>query len=314
VRAWIGFVLFRSKCLPADDTRLPERRENLRAKGKDDAFIDAYLRKFQTFKIIHSKMIGRKLEKEGGRSERIKESCYAETFEKDGATVDVQGYYSRYYGIELRFPHLPIVSVGGKGYFPIEFLYQERSRVGGNEKHRQEEVLKYHDRFAASRRADRVRTLKDYAYGVNTDYKSLEELLKDFQVSIEAKPLESRAEILPCPVPRFRNRDGLVAQGTGSWNLNGQVFARPADLVMPVILDFTNDDRGRPVESIMATLFKTMKLHGMGVCPERSLGTPGWSDLVFKYNRRDTFTFDKASTLFHRESCNYGHFTDHGID
>ena len=282
------------------DSLCPERRVYFEARGKDATFIDAYIMTHRTFKIVHSMMIGRK--EETGRSARIKDSCAAETFEKDQVEINVANYFKRYYGITIEYPHLPVVSVGGRGFFPVEFLYQEQTRVSGNENHRQEEVLRYHDHFSGHRRVQRLIKLKEYAYGVKVgNFESLDILLQEFQIKIENDPLVSRAEILQAPIPQFRDNKAKLVQGSGSWNLANQVFSDAADLFMPVILDFT-DRGGLPIEETMGALFKSMNGHGMRVCSEMSHPGPGWLDLIFKYSK-GPLTFDRVSAAsFWQES------------
>jgi hypothetical protein len=85
----------------------------------------------------------------------------------------------------------------------------------------------------------------------------------------------------------------------GSWNLIDKVFASPADLVMPIILDFTKEDGGFPVDEMISALFQSMSGHGIRVCKrwtEESEGAPGWQDLIYKYE--GSLEFDKVSIAF----------------
>ena len=271
---------------------LLERRVFFEAKGKDATFIDAFITKHRTFEIGHSKMIGRK--EETGRSERIKDCCAAETFEKDKVEMNVEEYFKKFYDIKIKYPHLPVVSVGGRGFFPVEFLYQEQTRVRGNEKHRQEEVLRYHDHFSGNRRVERLRNLKEYAYGLNVgNFESLDVLLQKFQIKIDNFPMVCPAELLQGPSPQFRYKEAKVFPGSGSWNLAHQEFATAADLFMPVILDFTKSG-GLAIEELIDELFKSMKGHGMRVCSKTSHGCRGWKDLIFTYPT-GPLTFDRVS-------------------
>jgi hypothetical protein len=270
----------------------------LKARDKDDDFIEAYISKHQIFRLVYSKMIAKN---EIDRSRRILLSCADETFSKDGVEHDIQSYFLKYYDIRVHFPHLPVVSVGARGYFPVEFLYQEKSRVGGNEKHLQDVVLRYHDHFSGYDRAKHVRNLKNEAYGVeNVDvsFRSLYGLLQEFQISIEQDPVCSLADILPRPCPQFGENMAINVM-RGSWNLIDKVFASPADLVMPIILDFTKEDGGFPVDEMISALFQSMSGHGIRVCKrwtEESEGAPGWQDLIYKYE--GSLEFDKVSIAF----------------
>jgi hypothetical protein len=244
--------------------------------------------KHRTYHVSHCKMIA-KTTADGQKGERIKSSCAAETFVKDQVEHDIQSYFLKIYDIQIKYPQLPVVSIGGRGYFPVEFLYQEKSRVGGNSEQQLQHVLNYHDRFSGHDRADRVCEVKDRAYSCErTDiggFRSLNGLLHEFQISIDQRPIKSPAQRLAAPRPTFSNGETADTKD-GSWNLARKSFTRPAILAMPVILDFTKNEGRREVsvEEMTRALFSSMNGHGMSVCSETTInGAPGWRDLIYKF-------------------------------
>ena len=49
--------------------------------------------------------------------------------------ISVADYYKERYNIVLKYPHLPIINTGYRGYFPVEFLFQAQEKVfGANDK------------------------------------------------------------------------------------------------------------------------------------------------------------------------------------
>ena len=51
---------------------------------------------------------------------------------KEEVETSVAEYYKQRYGIELRYPHLPVIYTGHRGYFPVEFLFQAQEKVFGD--------------------------------------------------------------------------------------------------------------------------------------------------------------------------------------
>jgi len=175
-------------------------------------------------------------EEEKPRLPRIKWGCDEETFsKKEGDSVteySIATYYKDIYDIEIQYPNMPIISTS-RGWFPVEFFYQERSRAGGNESDKVRKVLEYHDRFAGQARLDHVKMVMERAFtersiDSRTD-DSLASVFKDFDLSVDtSQSLSSPAKRLPAPMLQFRdtveNLEKSEYQGGGSWNLKRKKF------------------------------------------------------------------------------------------
>ena len=58
----------------------------------------------------------------------------------------VASYFLKAYNIRLRFPHLPMIYIGKKEWFPLEFVFQASNKTrGANSADHVNGVLKYHD-------------------------------------------------------------------------------------------------------------------------------------------------------------------------
>lgn len=159
---------------------------------------------------------------------KIKWGCDEESFEKkEGDTTieyNIATYFKDIYDVDIRFKNMPVISTARKGWFPIEFLYQEVSRVGGNTPEKIQKVLAYHDNNAGTARVEHLQAVKNLALETGGE-KSLTNLLKNFSLSVHSEPEATRATQLPPPPIEFSNRDRIDAIN-GSWNLRDKIFYR----------------------------------------------------------------------------------------
>lgn len=159
---------------------------------------------------------------------RIMWSCYEHTFPKkmgdEVKEYNVASYYKDIYDVTVEFPNMPIICVGAAGYFPIEFLFQERSRVGGNAPDKVMKVLAYHDANAGIARIHHVRDIKNMAYREGGE-DSLLRTFENFHLHVEEEPVDAPAVQLPPPSLEFKN-ETLDGVPKGSWNLKNKKFYR----------------------------------------------------------------------------------------
>eukprot|EP00934_Nitzschia_sp_Nitz4_P008004 Nitzschia sp. Nitz4//scaffold142_size57810//28581//32540//NITZ4_006496-RA/size57810-augustus-gene-0.23-mRNA-1//1//CDS//3329536391//7994//frame0 len=194
---------------------------------------------------------------------RIKWSCDEETFERNGKTVNVAEYLEDVYDVKIRFPNMPIIGIK-RGYYPVEFFFQEFSRSPGNDPSRVQKVLKYHDEYAGLNRINHVKDLARLASSAGGEQNSLQSLLNDFNLKLQLEPLVVKARRLPAPELKFACNDTESSAYDGSWNLQNKAFYSPADLTSYAVVDFTSG--GRPsVRDVVGALFRAMQRHGMRI-------------------------------------------------
>ena len=197
-------------------------KTDCRERGRSQHYIDRYRAK---------RMKEQRMSAEEGKPNIIW-SSHDHSFEKKDGEVKrmltVAEYYERIYGIRLKYPNMPIVSVNRKGYFPVEFLYQETGRVpGANDGDKVKEVLKYHDQFAGMARMQHVQQVRQIA----SDRSKLTDLLRQFSVSVNREPVNMNATRLRAPPLEFGNNDVEENTSSGSWNLHRKRFKKYVFLV-----------------------------------------------------------------------------------
>jgi hypothetical protein len=139
----------------------------------------------------------------------------------------VDAYYYEKKGMKLKFPHLPIISMGRDGFFPIEFVYQAfGKKKDANSVNHVKTVLDYYDKNAATDSIQNIKHLKKTAENLqNARGVYTTDLLMQFNCIINQEPQELVASVKPLPTLTFMDNRG-VQLGDGSWNLNGVKFAR----------------------------------------------------------------------------------------
>lgn len=156
---------------------------------------------------------------------RKKGATSEEGKEEEGETHTVASYYRTKYGIQLRYPHLPIVNIGKKNYFPLEFLYRAGGKTKGeNSNERVQSVLGYYDANAGYNCIRNVSELSKLACDElqNKHGVSFNSVLANFHLKRSPEPEELRAKVLTEPRVSFKANDARL--NNGSWNLRDAEF------------------------------------------------------------------------------------------
>ena len=102
-------------------------------------------------------------------------------------------------------------------------------------------VLGYHDEYAAGQR---IEVIKSYARRLNQMIRGNEvyaELIAQFGIQMEDRPLQLKAKVLPEPCLKFKNRNASIQNG--SWDLKDKKFYRPTDLPSFAVINFSEGSR-----------------------------------------------------------------------
>lgn len=175
------------------------------------------------------------------------------THEEEPVILNVAQYFEQRHGIKLRYPKLPIVHIGEKNWYPIEFLYQafERTKDANSPTH-VSDLLKHFDENAGNRYVDEISSLlkqiefKDANFekigldrccepgrycehvlhfsAVCNLFVSLSLFIYELCFILHSFIVELSAKILDQPHLKFGNQDASVSNG--DWNLRGVQFAK----------------------------------------------------------------------------------------
>jgi hypothetical protein len=166
--------------------------------------------------------------KERGTNRSSKQKEEGEDEKEDSiVTFDIASYNEKIYDIKLKYPNMPVISTR-RGFFPVEFLYQELARVpNANDSDKVVEVLAYHDKYAGKARMEHITQIKERASNsTSKETRSLTELLEDFHISIDQEPVTFEARRIPAPALRFAGDTIEKNTHNGSWNLFHKEFSK----------------------------------------------------------------------------------------
>ena len=144
------------------------------------------------------------------------------SFSVEGEELTVASYFDRKFGINLKYPNLPIIYVDsiskhGGGWFPIEFVYQAFNKSKDNSNEIIQNTLKYCDKIAgmkyineAQMKLDRLQFFSDR--------------LMRWGVTINESPEVETARVLMPPKISFNGK--TVPVNNGSFNMKNVRFSR----------------------------------------------------------------------------------------
>jgi hypothetical protein len=175
------------------------------------------------------------------------------TDEEEPAILSVAQYFEQRHGVRLRYPKLPIVHVGDKNWYPIEFMYQafERTKDANSPTH-VSDLLKHFDENAGNRYVDEISSLLKQIEFKDANFEkiglvrccepgrycvhvyhfsavcnlsvSLSLFINETCFILHSFIVELSAKILDQPHLKFGNQDASVSNG--DWNLRGVQFAK----------------------------------------------------------------------------------------
>ena len=152
---------------------------------------------------------------------------------KDGVppkNYTVFSYNKERYNIILKYPKMPIVFLGNREWFPIEFLYQAFGKTkGANSREHVAGVLGYYDENSGTRCVDNISNLSRIAcQQLQRNGLSFEHILRQFNLRRSTDAVELEAKVLPEPQLAFGNTKASLRNG--SWDLRDKIFKRSVSL------------------------------------------------------------------------------------
>ena len=157
------------------------------------------------------------------------------TFEKDGQRIRLVDYYQDTYNINLRYPNLPAVDVGGgRKYVPMELCEVQRGTalpplsLSGS----QVQDMIRESALRPSLRLSRVKEIRsDLAYEKSA-------ILKDWDVEVATEMVTTTARVLRAPTVIYNGRS--IPASNGAWNMaNAQVIKSGMPLESWALVNFT---------------------------------------------------------------------------
>ena len=128
----------------------------------------------------------------------------------------VVSYFKERYRINIKYPKMPIVFLGDKEWFPIEFLFQSFGKMkAANSTKQVNAVLDYYNKNAGTKYVANVTQLaKDSLGRLKQLGCGLDDILAQYNFRKSSDPVELEAKLLPEPKLRFGdNADVWIKDG-----------------------------------------------------------------------------------------------------
>ncbi len=132
----------------------------------------------------------------------------------------VQSYFKEAYNITLQYPKMPLVFVGEREWFPMEFLFQSFGKMkAANSPEQVNAVLDYYNTNSGTKYVENISNLAMKCHQrIKQLGFTLEEMLAQYNVRKSTDPVELEAKILPEPKLRFADENNSnIRINDGDW-------------------------------------------------------------------------------------------------
>ena len=135
--------------------------------------------------------------------------------QKEQKVLTVQRYFKERWGLNLKFPKMPIVFVGMNEWYPIEFIFQRFGKMkAANESEQIKAVLDYYNEHKGSRYISNVTEVRNMARQKLSNIGLSEaDALQMFNLRRSNEPVQLEARILPEPTLRFKDTNARLKDG-----------------------------------------------------------------------------------------------------
>ncbi len=197
-------------------------------------------------------------------------NLYSFEAKKKDDTVEifaVASYFEERYKKRLRFPKMPIVFLGNKEWFPVEFLFQSFGKLkNANTTEQTNAVLNYYDKNSGYY----VNNIQDVFEAASKRLgdmgMTIDDVLKQYNLRRNDNPIQLEARILPEPKLRYGEQDAELRNG--SWDVmrsrRGIAFNKPAKIHSFAVLNLLGRN-DRTSSDFMSRFLRIAKEQGMEV-------------------------------------------------
>ena len=179
--------------------------------------------------------------------------------------VSVPEYFKQEYGLDLKYPNLPCITVGNgpaKNFLPIEVCDLVPNQII-RRKLNSDQLAQMVRVVASQNPSQRFGVIKESVESVIQDSGSF---CQEFGIKIQSKPMVVDARLLDAPQLRYGGKESLVSPVNGVWHLDKRqnFFSVPSNLGDRWILvnfapNCSDEDAGRFVDAL------TSKAQEMGL-------------------------------------------------
>jgi hypothetical protein len=189
----------------------------MRDKGKSDAEIER-----SNIKVRRNKRVREdqniKMKIVWGADDENLYSFLERKREDDGVPpkkYTVYSYNKERYGITLRYPKMPIVFLGNKEWFPIEFLFQSFGKMrAANSPEQVKAVLDYYNQHAGTGYVGNVSRMAQTACDrLQRMGLSIDQVLRQYNLRKSSEPIQLEARVLKEPTLSFAEYDANLKNG-----------------------------------------------------------------------------------------------------
>jgi len=119
---------------------------------------------------------------------------------------------------------LPLIFIGGKEWYPIEFLFQTFQKTkDANDKQHVQDLLKHFDGIAGNKYVEEISKLVGQL-SIEQERVNCGDIFRQFNLQRSLEPLQLSAKILGAPRLKFGKQDASVENG--DWNLRNVKFSQ----------------------------------------------------------------------------------------
>lgn len=134
----------------------------------------------------------------------------------------VASYFFERYKKRLRFPKMPIIFLGNKEWFPVEFLFQSFGKMKNAGTTEQKNAVRdYYNKNSGYNQTNYVNNIQDVFVAASKRLgdmgMTVDDVLKQYNLRRKDEPIQLEARILSEPRLRFGQQDAML--DNGSWNV-----------------------------------------------------------------------------------------------
>ena len=129
----------------------------------------------------------------------------------------VYTYNKERYDLTLKFPKMPIVFLGNKEWFPLEFLYQTFGKMrAANSPEHVKAVLDYYNMHSGAKYMGNVSAVTEASNRIKRMGLNISDILKQYNLRKSSDPVKLEARVLQEPTLAFAEENAFLKNGDWS--------------------------------------------------------------------------------------------------